>query len=102
MKLEKYEKVANGFAKFFDTDELITILDRKVDNITLNTIKEGLVDKSEMALIEQRMETLLNQLKTLIVFSNEIVQILLPEKLSKRFETEKELNESITKRQNLI
>ena len=38
LKLQNYEKVANGFAKFVDTDDLITILDQKVDESTLKTL----------------------------------------------------------------
>ena len=61
-----------------------------------------MVEKQEMVEIEQKMETLLNQLKTLIVFSNEIAKLLLPDKLSKKFKSENELNESISKREHLI
>ena len=77
-KFTKYEKVMTSFGKFFDQDELSSILDRKADVDLVNNINRERASLGQLLQVKNQLETLNDRIKHLCVISGEIVDNLDP------------------------
>jgi hypothetical protein len=71
-KLENFEKVEKSFKKYFDSDLLEYVLDRKADVDMINQLNHVKANKSDLVKISGEFTKLNDKLKQLAVLQLEI------------------------------
>ena len=101
-KLEAYEAVANQFRKLFNTEDISQQIEKKADIAYVQELEQSRCNMRDLEEIEAKMEEYESKMRHVTVFTSELANILLPEKLSCRFTNQDDLNRSIKRREEVI
>ena len=97
-KFQKYDKVATSFQGFFNAEDLMSQLDRKVDNNIMSQMIDKKADKIEFTQFHTVLDDFEKKLKHISVFLTQISMALHKDKDKVKL-TE---NQNIIKNENLL
>ena len=101
-RFERYDAVATHLQKYFDIEDFGRRLDGKAEIQMVQEVQRTQVNIQDMDEVRAAMREYDEKLKHISVFASELANVLLPEKLSSKFENQDDLNGSIRQRGELI
>ena len=66
--------MAQAFSKFFDTDELAAVLERKADMELVRRLQDQKADDHEMKILKKNLKSINDRLKHLSVVQSELAE----------------------------
>lgn len=73
-KLDNYEQVVKSFSKFFDTDELAAVLERKADMELVRRLQDNKAEAKDLTVLQANLNALNNRLKHVSVVQAELAE----------------------------
>ena len=101
-KLQQYERVAQGFSKFFSQDELFRVLDNVVDQKALLKVSQTKASKKEFKQAMSIIESLYQRLRQLSIMQVETSRVLVPGKTSSSMKAAEAINSKLARRDYLL
>lgn len=101
-KLEKYDRIANEFNKFFNQDELMKIINSKVDREDVERLTNKKAGKLEFNTSLDLIENLYSRIKHMSVMILEVTKVLLPGNASSSIKAGENINTKIYRRNQLM
>jgi hypothetical protein len=98
----KYDRVLKSFSKFFDSDEILHIIENKVDVDTVQTLNEIKANKVDVEGLVVLIESLHKRLKHICIVQVEVARSMVPVKQSNNFKENESLNSKIQRREQLL